>query len=152
MSNPELSELSVAERNGEKLFRRGVVVYYLLCIFPLFFAQSLIDHPFGIAGVVALSICILVAPAMAARGSDGWKHFAGAMGLLVAMGSFSGGCAMAEEKTRHIGIVSLGVFLLSCYVVKVFLINQDVKDCMPVLRKRRMERMAGIDADKTKSG
>ncbi len=133
------TELTPHQHAGRKLLVRGTWAYYAVIAVPILTALVGGLGLDTIASRLAVAVCIAIAPIMAWRGSEGWKHVAGVVGLFLAMSAFAGGCAAFDPSTRTWGFVSLAVFFLSCYIVKVFLINQTVKDFMPTLRAGRQK-------------
>jgi len=136
MSETELQATHAKDpyAEGRKLFQRGIVVYYLLAVLGILYGLVLFRSPFGVAGGLALAACFIIAPFQLRKGSEGWKTFTALFGLFLAMGSFAGGCAIAENTTRNLGFASLVVFLMACYLVKVFGYNQKVVAYMSFLR------------------
>ena len=80
--------------------------------------------------------CLTIPPVLTWRGNEGWKHLTGAIGLLLAMASLPGCLLMMDPKENLSGFAALLAFLLGCYTVKVFLINQPVKDYFPELQRK----------------
>lgn len=119
---------------GRKLFQRAIIVYYVLAVFGVLYGLFVFRSPFGIAGGLAFAACFILASLKLCKGSEGWKSFTILFGLFLAMGALGGGLAIVEASTRNLGFVSLGVFLMSCYLVKVFAYNQKVASYMAYLR------------------
>ena len=134
---PPPSQLNDAQQRGKDLLKKGIIAYYVLAIFPI---ASALTGSFSWAWAIALCMCILLVPTMTMRGSVGWKHFGGLVGLFTLMTTLPGACALADSETRGLGILSLAVFALSVFIVRVFLMNMDVATYMTVLQKERTSK------------
>ena len=131
-NNPE--ELVDPHAEGKKYFQRGLIVYYLLAVLGVIYGVFFFRGTFGLAGGLALAACFVIAPFKLKRGSEGWKMFTHLFGLFLAMFAFGGGCSVVESETRSFGFISLGVFALAVYLVRVFCYNMKVAAYMNYLR------------------
>ena len=118
-----------------RLLIAGTVLYFVVAIFPV--ALTLTGQIGGHVIGLGLTALIVISPIMALRGSEGYRTFAGVVALMLCLGSFTGSCAVADPETRTPGILSVIVFVMSCFLVNVYLINDKVKAYVAHVAKLR---------------
>ena len=119
---------------GRKLFQRGLIVYYILAVFGVLYGLFIFRGSFDIAGGIGLAACFIIAPSQLCKGSEGWRTFTQLFGLALVFASFGGSFTVLDNSARTIGFLSLAIFGLSIYLVKVFGYNQKVVVYMAYLR------------------
>jgi hypothetical protein len=120
---------------GQKLLNRGTWLYFLLM--PLEIFELLKRSSMSFIMGVALICMALAAPVLARKGSEWSKNFAGIVSLgMVGSFFFNGLMMIIVSKQVFLGSLILICFVPACYLVRVFLINQDVKDYVTSLATR----------------